>query len=74
MNKLEKIKALTGFTIEEIEQMSDKDFVLKIVKFRASWMTEEQYQFFLKRRESFNRRWVDGNTLDALDIFGGKVL
>lgn len=72
--KLQKIKNLTGYSLNEIIEMSEKDFVLKIVRFRATWMTQEQQEFFERARKDKKHYGLEQNVLDALEIFNGKLL
>lgn len=76
MNKkqLEQIKRKTGHELTEIRQMNDIEFWKHITGalVRGS-ITSEQHNWLDKTRQN-NKAGDSQQTLDALEIFGGKVI
>ena len=71
--QLDKIKRLTGHSLQDIVKMSDKDFFFNITRLLATSLSKEQHDWLEYQRTS-RKVGGDQTTLDALSIFGGKTL
>ena len=65
---MDKIKAATGYTLEEIKKMSSRDFVSKLAMMQVTGqLSSEQYIWLEKQRE-------DPVTQEALRLFNGTKI
>lgn len=68
MGKLDNIITKTGFSLEDIKKMSDKDFFSNITRQLAKGsISKEQHDWLNKQR-------YDKDVQEVLEIFGGQLL
>ena len=68
MTKLEKIKQLTSYSLEEIKLMNDKDFFSNITKLLAKGViTKDQHDWL-------NTQRTDKDIQEFIKIFGGHLV
>ena len=68
MDKLDKIKQLTDYSLEDIKKMSDKDFFSNITKLLAKGtINKTQHDWLNKQRNSKDIQ-------EIIDMFGGHLV
>lgn len=72
--QLDKIQRLTGYSLNDIIDMSDTEFFFKITGLLAKGVINNRQHEFFKHKRLVKLCGGEQTMIDALNIFGGQLL